>query len=172
MQPRTEDMTPELAEKYQLHGQKMIDAGIRYRLACVVRFPIEQEALYAQGREPLSVVNALRVAAGMNPLPLTLSGVFGGKRYTYAEAPEKFIVTKAKISYHFPDKFGKAHAYDIEILKGIDDGGRVHWDMKYDGQDDGKSDYIQAAELGRECGLDCGAFWKGFTDFPHYQVAR
>lgn len=169
MEPRIEDMCPELAEKYQLHGQRLIDVGIRYRLACVLRLPIHQEALWAQGREPLTVVNLLRVAAGMSPLPLTLSGVYGGKRVTYAEHPEKWIVTKTKNSRHFPDKLGKSHAYDIEILKSLDDGGKIHWDTKYDGQDDGKPDYIQAAEEGKACGLECGADW---GDYPHYQVSR
>lgn len=167
MKPRIEDMTPELAEKYQLHAQAMIDAGIRFRLNCVVRSQAEQDALYAQGREPIEAVNAKRMTAGMRALPLDLSGVFGGKRLPYSEYPGKFIVTYTKNSRHFPDKQGKAHAYDIEILKDLDDGGEAHWDLKYDGQDDGKPDYIQAAELGKKCGLECGAEW---GDYPHYQI--
>ena len=156
MTPRIEDMCVELRELYQLHAQAMINVGIRYRLCCVIRTQAEQDAFYAQGREVLEVVNAKRMTAGMRTIT----------------EKHNVIVTHTKISRHFPDANGKAHAYDIEILKNLDDGGGVHWDTKYDGQDDGKPDYIQAAELGKTCGLDCGAFWDGFHDYPHYQVLK
>lgn len=31
--------------------------------------------------------------------------------------------------------------------------------------------YAECAKIGRSQGLDCGEFWKNFTDEPHYQLA-
>lgn len=154
MKPREEDMTTELFELYQRHAQGMINTGIRFRLNCVVRTHAEQEAFYSQGRENLSDVNAKRMTAGMCAI----------------DDRANVIVTHTKNSLHFPDKNGKSHAYDIELLKDLDDGGQAHWDIKYDGQGDKQPDYMQAAEIGRTCGLECGAFWDGFKDYPHYQL--
>lgn len=156
MQPRIQDMSPELLPLYIKHAEAMMAAGIRFKLTTVIRTRAEQEAFYAQGREPLEEVNAKRMTAGMRAIT----------------EKENVIVTHTKNSRHFPDAEGYAHAYDIAVMKNEDDGGAVHWDLKYDGQGDGHPDYIQAAEIGRRCGLECGAFWENFHDYPHYQVPK
>lgn len=157
MQPRIQDMSKDLLPLYIKHAEAMLEAGILFRLTTVVRTHAEQEAFYAQGREPLASVNAKRMTAGMRAI---------------AEK-DNVVVTHTKNSRHFPDEEGKAHAYDIAIIKKGDNGVEtVTWDLKYDGQSDGRPDYIQAAEIGRRVGLECGAFWDGFKDYPHYQVPR
>ncbi|GAB0056728.1 hypothetical protein SIID45300_01039 [Candidatus Magnetaquicoccaceae bacterium FCR-1] len=30
--------------------------------------------------------------------------------------------------------------------------------------------YLDAARIGKHCGLECGAFWQSFSDPPHYQL--
>jgi hypothetical protein len=49
-------------------------------------------------------------------------------------------------------------------------GKTVMWDLKFDGNADGIPDYLEAAQIGRSCGLECGAFWTGFQDYPHMQL--
>ena len=151
MKPRIQDMHPELQVKYLAFAGKMAEAHIAFGLSCVIRTRAEQEAFYAQGREDLEAVNAKRMTAGMSAI---------------TEAQNR-IVTHAKESRHFPDASGHSRAFDIFIMK---DGKLPTWDLKYDGQDDGVPDYQQAAEIGRKCGLECGAFWTGFHDWPHYQL--
>lgn len=153
MKPRIEDMTDDLRARYELFAMRMINMNIKFRVCCVIRTQAEQDAFYAQGREGLSDVNARRMTAGMRPIT----------------EKQNVIVTHTKNSLHFPDKNGKARAFDIEIVKGDDIDAEPTWDLKYDGQGDGLPDYLQAAGIGRSCGLECGAFWEKFHDYPHYQ---
>lgn len=65
---RLETLLPEV----KALAEKLLDALAERGVNAVVtwgrRTPAEQAALYAQGREPLADVNALRKAAGMAPL--------------------------------------------------------------------------------------------------------
>lgn len=62
-----------------------------------VRSLAQQCALFAQGRENLDTVNALRFKAGMPPI---------------SAAQNHDVVTKTKNSRHLPDKDGFSHAVD------------------------------------------------------------
>ena len=166
MKPRYQDMHPELQVKYLAFAGKMAERGLPFGLSCVLRLEIEQQALYAQGREPVEAVNARRMLAGMTWLVDIMSRTEPGVIVKSAEA-QNVIVTHTKISRHFPDKNGKSRAFDIQVLG---NGGRPTWDLKFDGDQDGIGDYMEAAEIGKSCGLDCGAFWPGFRDYPHMQL--
>jgi peptidoglycan L-alanyl-D-glutamate endopeptidase CwlK len=144
-------MHPELQVKYLAFCGKMAEAGVPLGLSAVMRTRAEQEAFYAQGRENLSDVNAKRAIAGMAPIT----------------DKENVIVTWTKNSRHFPDPTGKSRAFDIFIIRGDK---KATWDLKFDGDADGVPDYLEAAEIGRACGLDCGAFWSGKKDYPHMQL--
>ena len=143
-------MTPSLQVKFAAFSARMAEAGIPFGLSCVLRTEKEQQALYAQGREPLSSVNMRRSAAGM---------------YLISDR-ENVVVTHTLRSRHFPNKEGKSSAFDIQVL---DKGGRPTWQLKYDGSGDGVPDYEQAARIGKAIGLDPGGLWEGFKDYPHFQ---
>lgn len=154
MRPNTADMHPVLLERYLAFKAAMIAANVPFMLTCVLRTRAEQEAYYAQGREELAAVNAKRKLAGM--------GLIGPKENAYR-------VTQTKNSRHFPGPDGKSRAFDIAILRGDK---APTWDLKWDGDKDSIPDYKEAALIGQSVGLDPGAFWKSFKDWPHYQLPK
>ena len=110
----------------------------------------EQAALWAQGRDTLDRVNALRSLVGMPPI-------------TAAENAN--CVTWTKNSKHLPGSDGLARAYDIAI-RDVD--GKL-WDTKRDRNHDGCPDFLEAANIGKALGLECGYFWPQ-QDAAHYQL--
>jgi len=152
MKPRIGDMDQELQVKFAAFSARMAEAGIPFALNCVLRTIEEQTAFYAQGRLPLHEVNVLRSAAGM---------------YLLKTEKENYIVTKTKVSRHFPNQQGKSRAFDIMILRGDN---KPHWDLKWDGNEDGISDYLEAAYIGQGVGLDAGGLWVSWHDYPHYEL--
>ncbi|MCG3055692.1 M15 family metallopeptidase, partial [Escherichia coli] len=50
------------------------------------------------------------------------------------------------------------------------DNGDIIWDMEYDGNGNGKSDWMEVAEIGKELGFEWGGDWEGFKDYPHFQL--
>ncbi len=112
----------------------------------------EQRALYAQGRECLAQVNALRAQAG---LPLITA------------AENVHVVTWTLKSKHLPGPDGLARAYDIAIR---DADGRF-WDTKLDRDHDRCPDFLEVAKIGKALGLECGYFWK-HPDPAHFQLDR
>lgn len=154
MKPKITDMTDSLKLKYAAFAAKMGEHGIPFILNCVLRTKVEQEALYAQGRESLEEVNKKRAIAGM---------------YLFkTEKENSFTVSNTLNSKHFADPVtGKSNAFDIAIVR---DGNKPTWDMKWDGNHDGISDYREAAFIGKLVGLVPGGLWEGdFKDWPHYQ---
>jgi len=152
MKSKIEDMHPKLLEMYKEFAAKMAEAGVPFALTCVLRTKAEQEAYYAQGRKSLVEVNKLRQTAGMGML---------------TPAENKYTVTKTLNSKHFPDASGKSRAFDIVIMKN----GKVPtWDVKWDGDKDSIPDYLEAANIAQSVGLEAGAFWKTFKDWPHMQL--
>ena len=152
MKPQISDMHPKLQEYFKEFSAKMAEAGVPFALTCVLRTKAEQTAYYAQGRKSLVEVNKLRQAAGMSML---------------VPSENKYTVTSTMNSKHFPDVNGKSRAFDIVILK---NGKTLVWDIKWDGDKDGIPDYLEAANIAREIGLEAGAFWKTFKDWPHMQL--
>lgn len=152
MKPLISDMHPKLQELFKEFSAKMAEAGGPFALTCVLRTKAEQEAYYAQGRKTLVEVNKLRQIAGMTML---------------LPSENKYTVTSTMNSKHFPDANGKSRAFDLVILK---NGKTAVWDIKWDGDKDGIADYLEAANIAREIGLEAGAFWKTFKDYPHQQL--
>ncbi len=134
-------LTPEARALYYAHQAALEAEGIEARPTCTLRTLAEQTALYAQGRQPLEVVNNLRKVAGLWPI---------------TEAENRKKVTGTMHSRHLAGEDGLSRAYDLVIIKN----GTASWDP---------SDYMRAAEIGRALGLDCGAFWER-PDFPHFQL--
>ena len=74
------------------------------------------------------------------------------------------IVTQVKggQSYH---NYGLA----IDFALGIP-GGKVIWDLEYDGNRNGKSDWMEVVEIAKRLGFTWGGDWAGFPDYPHLQM--
>lgn len=84
--------------------------------------------------------------------------------YAKGRSAEGNIVTDAQAgeSYH---NYGLAIDYAIENKKG-----NVIWDTGYDGNNNGKSDWFEVADIAKELGFEWGGDWQGFKDYPHLQI--
>lgn len=72
-------------------------------------------------------------------------------------------VTKARAGqspHNVPPQLGGSHALDFAVRKGEKG---VTWN---------RDKYMAVAQIARELGADCGAFWRGFRDPPHIQLPR
>ena len=76
-----------------------------------------------------------------------------GQVVTYAKAGE---------SYH---NYGLAIDFALKNTNGD-----VIWDMEYDGNQNGKSDWLEVVALAKELGFTWGGDWKQFKDYPHLQM--
>ena len=147
--------TPSLQAKIKKFTIAMFSAGIPFVITCTARNVKEQAALYAQGREDLFTVNALRYVAGFPPV--TADG-------------NQHKVTWTLESKHLIDLDDdtpgndQSRAFDIAIVKN----GRPVWDIKVDVNDDHKSDYEQAGMIGESVGLRWGGRFKR-PDMPHFE---
>lgn len=74
------------------------------------------------------------------------------------------VVTHAKAGESF-------HNYGLAIdfaLKNKD--GDIIWDMEYDGNNNGESDWLEVVDIAKELGFTWGGDWKQFKDYPHLQM--
>lgn len=63
------------------------------------------------------------------------------------------------------------HNYGLAIDYALRDGnGDIIWDIYYDGNDNGKADWFEVADLAKELGFDWGGDWESFRDYPHLQM--
>lgn len=84
--------------------------------------------------------------------------------YEKGRSSEGQIVTHAKggDSYH---NFGLA--VDFALLNGQ---GKAIWDTEYDGNGNGKSDWIEVVSIAKNLGFEWGGDWKHFKDYPHLEM--
>jgi hypothetical protein len=155
MIPNQNDMHPVLLDRF-LKAKFIINEQIGHKLVLtsVARNLHEQEALYAQHRNPLTVVNAYRQKAEMPPI---------------TERENSYCVTWTMLSKHLLNADGKSRAFDYALL--IPGKKVITWDTKWDEDHDGVPEYLECAKVFQDCGLVCGAFWKApKTDIPHVQL--
>ena len=76
-----------------------------------------------------------------------------GKVVTHAEGGE---------SYH---NFGLAVDFALQL-----ENGNVIWDIEYDGNGNGQSDWFEVGGIAKELGFQWGGDWRGFKDYPHLQM--
>ncbi|WP_078496552.1 M15 family metallopeptidase [Paenibacillus selenitireducens] len=63
------------------------------------------------------------------------------------------------------------HNYGLAIDFALQDkAGNVLWDMERDNNKNGKTDWLEVAELAKGLGFSWGGDWKQFPDFPHLQM--
>lgn len=84
--------------------------------------------------------------------------------YEKGRSAEGNIVTHARGGESFHN-FGLAIDFAI---KTPDE--NIIWDMHYDGNQNGKSDWNEVVELAKELGFEWGGDWAQFKDYPHLQM--
>ncbi|PAV30603.1 peptidase [Virgibacillus profundi] len=86
------------------------------------------------------------------------------KLYNQGRSGTGNIVTYAKAgeSYH---NYGLAIDY---ALRNSD--GKIIWDIHYDGNNNGKADWFEVAQVAKELGFEWGGDFKDFKDYPHLQM--
>lgn len=47
---------------------------------------------------------------------------------------------------------------------------KVIWDTEYDGNGNGKSDWMEVVAIAKDLGFDWGGDWRRFKDYPHFQM--
>ena len=74
------------------------------------------------------------------------------------------IVTNVKggDSYH---NYGLAIDFALRTSKG-----KVIWDLEYDGNHNGQSDWMEVVAIAKTLGFSWGGDWKSFKDYPHLQM--
>jgi len=84
--------------------------------------------------------------------------------YRKGRGDEGAVVTHAKggESYH---NYGLAIDFALRIP-----GGKVVWDMEYDGNGNGRSDWLEVVSLAKKIGFSWGGDWESFRDYPHLQM--
>nr|WP_246055254.1 M15 family metallopeptidase [Pseudalkalibacillus caeni] len=84
--------------------------------------------------------------------------------YQQGRSDESNIVTNAKggESYH---NYGLAIDF---ALKRKDD--VITWDLEYDGNNNGKSDWLEIVKIAKSLGFQWGGDWQHFKDYPHLQM--
>ena len=153
---KIEDMIPELQTKFHAYSKAMSEAGIPFMLTCTARLVKEQVALYAQGREKLEMVNALRRAAGMLPI----SFMENCRKVTWTLASKHIV----DLDDNNPDN-NKSRAFDIVITRD----GRPCWDLKVNINQNEWPDYDEAGRIGESVGLRWGGRFPS-PDRAHFEV--
>lgn len=133
---------------------KCAEANIQIIITCTARLVKEQLALYAQGRTPILLVNAMRQHAGLPHLPS-----IANKKVTWT-LNSKHLIDLEDGSL----KNDKARAFDIAIVK---DNVAI-WDTKVSLNDNDIPDYEEVATIGESIGLVAGARFST-PDYVHFE---
>ncbi|PNB52989.1 peptidase M15, partial [Pseudomonas sp. GW456-E7] len=48
--------------------------------------------------------------------------------------------------------------------------GSIIWDLEYDGNQNGKSDWLEVVEIAKKLGFEWGGDWTRFKDYPHLEM--
>lgn len=66
---------------------------------------------------------------------------------------------------------GSYHNYGLAIdFALLDPGGEALWDLEYDGNGNGQSDWMEVVAIAKRLGFSWGGDWKSFKDNPHLQM--
>lgn len=84
--------------------------------------------------------------------------------YEQGRSTDGKIVTHAKAgeSYH---NYGLAIDYALRTSDG-----KIIWNTKWDGNNNGKSDWLEVAAIAKDIGFEWGGDWVSFKDYPHLQM--
>lgn len=149
-------MSPDLLVLYKQFEAAMAKAGLPFILTSVARTVKEQAALYCQGRDPLSIVNAMRKAAGMTSIKQA-----DNKKVTWTLMSKHIIDLEDGIEAN-----NWSRAFDIAIT----DGKIPTWNTKVNVNKNEIPDYEEAGKIGKSIGLVWGGDFKKTPDYPHFQL--
>jgi hypothetical protein len=122
--------------------------GLKPRLGETYRPAAVQLAYYAQGRQSLKAINALRHLAGLNPIGQVEAGR---------------IITKA-MPGQSAHGFKPARAFDVQMVK---PNGEIDWsESAYRGF----AAFVKVAAGKLHVAVSQGAYWTKFPDFPHTEL--
>lgn len=123
----------------------MDDQGIKYCITGAFRSTEYQQALYAQGREPLESVNAKRKIAGLAPIP---------------QSENTYTVTKCDgVKYKSNHQSGLA----VDVVP-VNQSGNPIWPAPGDAR------WTPIITAMKKAGFQSGSEWKDFPDWPHYEI--
>ncbi|EGG36397.1 MULTISPECIES: M15 family metallopeptidase [Paenibacillus] len=84
--------------------------------------------------------------------------------YNQGRSTEGNIVTNAKAGESLHN-YGLAIDFALRLKDGS-----VIWDMEYDGNGNGKADWMEVVEIAKDLGFQWGGDWANFPDYPHLQI--
>ena len=145
-----------LKDKVQPFIDGCKEKGIDVIITCTSRDFKDQVALYSQGRQPLAETNRLRKLANMSEITDSQNK----KKVTWTLASRHIINLDDDVQSN-----NLATAFDYAVVKN----GKAIWDVKASLDGDDIPDYLECANVAKELGLECGAFWKK-ADYPHVQL--
>ena len=146
-----QDLIEPVYLRWQLWDIAMHDAHLNYILTRVACSQIEQEALFAQGRNPLWIVNQYRRTADLPRI----------------EEAENHKVTWTLESKHIVDPTRpKARAFDFAIKRSEKE---IVWSLKVDTNESAGPDYAEAGRIWEKLGGTWGGSWTTHPDPPHCQ---
>ncbi|SDR04872.1 M15 family metallopeptidase [Virgibacillus salinus] len=84
--------------------------------------------------------------------------------YEQGRSSDEDVVTYAKggESYH---NYGLAVDFALR-----NNDGKIIWDINYDGNNNGKADWFEVADIAKQLGFEWGGDWSKFKDYPHLQM--
>lgn len=156
-------LTPELKQLCVAHITECAKVNLKIVVTCTARYFKEQVALFAQNRQTLEEVNALRAIANMQAITLEENQ----HRVTWT------LNSKHIINLDDSDKFNDvAYAYDIVILNNKS---KAHYDIKVSVNQNDIPDYLEAGEIGMKLGLRWGGKFldrhgRSRPDYPHFEL--
>ena len=145
-----DELIPEVRIKVETALMDLQRKGIAYLILETYREQAVQDAYYAQGREPLEVVNTLRAQASLRPL---------------TEKENQYIVTKTRKSFHTSRRA-------IDIVPVLSSG-NIPWNIK---DASTAALWLSLAEVMKANGFEWGGDWDPKDkweigwDSSHYQA--
>jgi peptidoglycan L-alanyl-D-glutamate endopeptidase CwlK len=125
----------------------MEQKGIAFALTDANRTTEEQQALFAQGRDMLDLVNAKRNRAGLAPISLKENA---------------YIVTKCD---GINNKSNHQSGCAVDVVP-VDKRGNPYW------PESGAVQWLPIADAMKRAGFSWGGDWKQFPDFPHFEMSN
>lgn len=84
--------------------------------------------------------------------------------YRKGRSEEGSVVTQVKGG-------GSYHNYGLAVdFALINKQGKAIWDLEYDGNGNGASDWMEVVDIAKGLGFTWGGDWEGFRDYPHLQM--
>lgn len=62
------------------------------------------------------------------------------------------------------------HNYGLAIDFALQTEDDVIWDLEYDGNGNGESDWMEVVDIAKELGFTWGGDFRGFKDYPHFEM--